>query len=90
VAAYGRRGVGPPGLRPPQTGPSTRTVAARINRLARRLGEHPAALMPFSASVLALLVLPLAMLGDQDEQLVGQGDSPAAAADLTGWTAATR
>src|SRR5262249_37741197 len=37
-----------------------------------------AALMPLGASVLALAVLSLAMLGDQREQLVGKGN-PAAA-----------
>jgi hypothetical protein len=46
-------------------------VAARIDRLAGWLGEHPAALMPFGASMFALVVLSLAMFGDQDEQLVG-------------------
>jgi hypothetical protein len=40
--------------------------------------KHPAALTPFGASVFAFLVLPLAMLDDQGEQLVGQGDAPAA------------
>ena len=52
-------------------------IAARVDRPAVRLGEHPATLMPFGTSVLPLAVLSLAVLGDQGEQLVRQGD-PAA------------
>jgi hypothetical protein len=40
-------------------------VATRIDRLAARLSEHPVTRMPFGASVVALMALPLAMLGDQ-------------------------
>ena len=50
-------------------------VAAGIDGLAGRLGEDPAAFMPFGPSVLPFLILALAVLDDQVEQLVGQGDA---------------
>lgn len=49
-------------------------VAAVIRRLAGRLGENPASLMPFGARMLGFLILPVGMLGDQVEELVGQCD----------------
>src|SRR5690242_18789532 len=57
-------------------------VAARVDRLAVRLGEHPAAFVPFGASVFPFAILELAMLGDQREQLVRQGDPAAASRRL--------
>jgi hypothetical protein len=53
-------------------------IAARSIGLPLGWAKHPAALPPFGASMLTLTVLPLAVLHDQCEQLVRQGD-PAAA-----------
>jgi hypothetical protein len=50
-------------------------VAAGIDGLAVQLGEHPAAFMPFGPGVLSFVILALAVLDDQVEQLVGQGDT---------------
>jgi hypothetical protein len=47
-------------------------IAARVDGLAGRLGEHPVAFMPLGPGVLAFLVLSLAVLGDQSEELLGQ------------------
>jgi len=50
-------------------------ISARVDRLAGWLGEHPAAFMPLGAGVLAFLILPVAVLGEQREQLLWQGDA---------------
>ena len=42
-------------------------VAARIDRLAVGLSEHPIALVPLAASQLPLTVLDLAVLRDESE-----------------------
>src|SRR6516164_3574460 len=57
-------------------------IAAGVGRLAVRLGEYPAALVPLGAGVLPLSVLKLAVCDDQLEELVGKGDAAAASAGL--------
>jgi hypothetical protein len=53
-------------------------VTARVDRIACWLGEHPVARMPLDASIQPLCILPSAMLCDQREQLVRQGDAATA------------
>ena len=72
----------PRGLRLPPAVPSTVLIAARVERLAGRLGEHPAALVPFGASMLAFVVLYFSVFGDQREELAGRGDVSAASLGL--------
>jgi hypothetical protein len=47
-------------------------VAPEVQGLAVGLGEHPVAVMPFAARVLAFALLGLAVLGDQRVELVGR------------------
>ena len=49
-------------------------IATRVDRLAVGLGEHPIALVPFTSRVFLFTVLDLAVLRDEREQFVRQGD----------------
>jgi hypothetical protein len=55
-------------------------TAAWVYRLAVRLGEHPASLVPIDPSVLPLVGLELAVFDDQLEKLIGKGKTAAARA----------
>src|SRR6266480_8007954 len=52
-------------------------ITAWVYRLAVRLGEHPAALVPLGPSVLSLTGLKFTVFDDQGEELVGKGKAAA-------------
>ena len=57
-------------------------VAARVDRLAVRLGGHPTAFLPYGPGVLTLPLLVGPMLDEQFVELIGQHGPPAAGSGL--------
>ena len=64
------------------------TIGARVDRLAVRLGEHPAALLPFGASMVSVTVVLLAVFMISVNSWSGTAIPRQPAADWFAWPTA--